>query len=574
MPQVIADDGRMLTVQTDDGRIVQMAKSALEPSTIEGMNPSINNLESLASPEPIASQMPSLTPDQLAMNNQYGVFSPYSEDKMRQRVAQEAVANQSDLSNLGVYSKAFSKLSDQEKSNFINQNRAQKQLSVGPSRDLMSQQQPAEQAIVEAPLNKSVEDQPKQQAKSAPSEIDQAFGSLNKAAQLGRDAGVKQAQAEEAYYKTKQDLDVQAAQEFQDREQRRQQLVQESGLKLDQIRSQLEQANVKDPFADSGTGTKLSAAVAVGLGALGAAMTGGHNYAMDIIDKAIDRDVQLQLKNIGLKQNQLDNQRSYLKDINDNFATDDQKASALKALQYNSLENKLKEMGAQNNQLLANANYQQMIGTVGIQKNKHFLEVANSQADIAMKTSKVLSDMQNPMGLKTEQIVAGLGSAYSAEDAKELRGLKGDVEGANRGIDTLLELSKKTGKSISPDDIATATTTAAFMQGLLRTPLVGPGTVSDSDRKILESVIANPTKVFSMDSSTRAALNTLRRSLESKLDTKAQSSIIDYKPGSYKMPEIKTIQGGAQFQVVNGRYIPVNDLARQIQAIEQSKGQK
>lgn len=43
-----------------------------------------------------------------------------------------------------------------------------------------------------------------------------------------------------------------------------------------------------------GVGTQVLAAISIGLGAYGAAMTGGPNYAMQIIDKAIERDIVAQ----------------------------------------------------------------------------------------------------------------------------------------------------------------------------------------------------------------------------------------------------------------------------------------
>lgn len=54
-----------------------------------------------------------------------------------------------------------------------------------------------------------------------------------------------------------------------------------------------------------GTGQKVSAVIGMILGGIGAGMTHGPNYAAQVIDKAIDRDMEAQKIDLGKKQSQL-----------------------------------------------------------------------------------------------------------------------------------------------------------------------------------------------------------------------------------------------------------------------------
>lgn len=57
---------------------------------------------------------------------------------------------------------------------------------------------------------------------------------------------------------------------------------------------ELQKFEFKDYWADKSTGSKILAALASGLGAYASAMTGTKNYALEIIQDAVDRDTTLQ----------------------------------------------------------------------------------------------------------------------------------------------------------------------------------------------------------------------------------------------------------------------------------------
>ena len=68
-------------------------------------------------------------------------------------------------------------------------------------------------------------------------------------------------------------------------------------------------------FKNTSTGAKILAAISVGLGAYAASMTGGKNYAMEIIEGAIADDIQAQKLELQQKGAAIDDKRNLLNDL-------------------------------------------------------------------------------------------------------------------------------------------------------------------------------------------------------------------------------------------------------------------
>ena len=66
----------------------------------------------------------------------------------------------------------------------------------------------------------------------------------------------------------------------------------------DAQRAEYQQIDPNHLWKERGIGAQIGAAFAIGLGSMGAALTGGPNTAMQIVDKALDRDLESQAKNI------------------------------------------------------------------------------------------------------------------------------------------------------------------------------------------------------------------------------------------------------------------------------------
>ncbi len=111
-------------------------------------------------------------------------------------------------------------------------------------------------------------------------------------------------------------------------------------------------------------------------------------------------------------------------------------------------------------------------------------------------------------------LVPGVGFANTEKDASDVKESKVGLDNAKQGIKRLLEINKAPGKSLSPSLRAEASTLQQTLVGLLRLPITGPGAMNEGERKMLEGIIANPTNLFSLDSSNKIRLKTLEKKLE------------------------------------------------------------
>ena len=70
--------------------------------------------------------------------------------------------------------------------------------------------------------------------------------------------------------------------------------IEANRIKLQEISS----GKIKPYFGKEDTGKRIMAAIAAGLGAYASAMTGTPNYALQILNDAIDRDLAVQKDNL------------------------------------------------------------------------------------------------------------------------------------------------------------------------------------------------------------------------------------------------------------------------------------
>lgn len=138
----------------------------------------------------------------------------------------------------------------------------------------------------------------------------------------------------------------------------------------------------------------------------------------------------------------------------------------------------------------------------GFQANKPVMSVADQLA--------LVNEQRKQRAL---QVPGFTGQAPSEQEAKEFRVATTSIDKAVEGIDELISMIDIPGKSFSREERARAQTLQNLLVGALRLEIVGPGAVSDGERKMLQDSIRNPTDFFSLDRSNSEALNTLKRVL-------------------------------------------------------------
>jgi hypothetical protein len=116
------------------------------------------------------------------------------------------------------------------------------------------------------------------------------------------------------------------------------------------------------------------------------------------------------------------------------------------------------------------------------------------------------------------------GTAPSAKEAETFREQYSNLLTSRRDLGRLIEISNMgKGTQQTPQIKAEADQLARTVQGAMRLDILGPGTVTDSDRKLLESIVRNPTDVFSLSSSNKKALEGLLSRATNGITTRAQS---------------------------------------------------
>lgn len=278
-------------------------------------------------------------------------------------------------------------------------------------------------------------------------------------------------------------------------------------------------------------------AAIIGMVIAGFQPMGGPNMAIDFLNKEIDRNLNAQEKNIQTKQNLL---RANL----DKFKSRSDAILATRAMLNDDLQRRLTLAAANSRSELAKAAAMKAIGQLQRQQHADVLKLQSNQLISKIigasksnpgQVARMLDALEGgtPEQQKQAQELRGrfipkLGAfAQTNEDAKELKEMDAGITQAKQGINDLLAIQNKPLKSLSLSDRARAQTIQQTLVGAMRLPITGPGAMNEGEREMLQSIIRNPTTIFSLDSSTKAALKTLSYTLDAKFAATAQSKGID-----------------------------------------------
>ena len=113
------------------------------------------------------------------------------------------------------------------------------------------------------------------------------------------------------------------------------------------------------------------------------------------------------------------------------------------------------------------------------------------------------------------------GKVPTQTEAIKFREQVSDINSGVSALDELIQLGRK-GSSLSPTDRARAQNLARMIQGKFRLEIVGPGAVTENDRKVLEDVVASPLDIFRL-SDVPTLLTDMKSRMLSARDEKARS---------------------------------------------------
>ena len=283
-----------------------------------------------------------------------------------------------------------------------------------------------------------------------------------------------------------------------------------------------------------GTGSRLLAAIAAGLGAYASAMTGTKNFALEIINNAISDDIEAQKAEIAVKGGVITEQRNLLNDLRNKGMSDQEAESAARVIMISQVEMMLQQKLAK------------IKGASFIKQGQLLQEQLNTQKEMDLErlklnaTSKVVTTIkevpsaaqklanarelakQQALGRVEGKIVAEriigltdaekralsvdgyLGLAPTVEEAKKARDASKKMIEGIAALDNLVAKRKKHGFETDwfgmiPDaDREAAKSDAILFLGMIKSKLfLDLGVLQEADVKLLaKAVPQDPLGVF------------------------------------------------------------------------------
>lgn len=359
--------------------------------------------------------------------------------------------------------------------------------------------------------------------------IESGFESQQRGLQMAAQAGREKALAESEFLKTtREQMEVQEA-EMAKREAERRAQIDKEMIAHKKIEDEILKWEPKDFWANKSTGQKIAAVIGVTLAGIGAGMRGGENQVAKMMDNWMNDEMEAQKTQLQKLKDVNSAKQTLLGKMLQQFGDERQAEAAAKTAMLSRAEMQLKETAAKFRAPEIQAKAQQALGELQVLKNSTMqqFEQASQAKQVLLK-----GGAQLPAGLDIEQLpadqreryVPGLGLATTKEGAKEMREFKGTVDTINSGVNQLLAFTNKSGDSFNPAERQRAKTIASMLVGQLRLPIVGPGAFTEREMELLQSIVANPTKIASLDAVSRASLETISQRMNGQLSDKARAN--------------------------------------------------
>jgi hypothetical protein len=229
------------------------------------------------------------------------------------------------------------------------------------------------------------------------------------------------------------------------RQQREQDAINERQAKLDAISEEYSGMNLDSNrfWNNKSTGDKILAAIAIGLGAMGQAQSGGENQALNIIQGAIDRDIEDQKHNIAKAGNNVATQKGLFSDVL--RRTGDERLARLKTheMGLKAVAGQYLQLKAQANNDYTRAKADQGLAIVeqGLVKNQvdQAATVAASVKDVVAKPAapiEVPSTIGTPLrdAATKVNVWKNLEAEYDRIDKSRLEDIAGPIDQAQQNI--------------------------------------------------------------------------------------------------------------------------------------------
>jgi hypothetical protein len=190
-----------------------------------------------------------------------------------------------------------------------------------------------------------------------------------------------------------------------------------------QAKSKLQSAQDIDPDrALGGAGGKVMAAIAMALGAYGSSINGGPNHAMQIINAAIDRDIQSQLERKRSREKGIDDARQEMSDERTLFADEMVEMDRMRVRALEATKMKLERTDSQLQSVEQKSKLQQLNAQIDQQQAAMVERIATADYQNTM------SEVGTVAALRGQQDAAAM-QRYQAESGMIAAALKAESEG-------------------------------------------------------------------------------------------------------------------------------------------------
>ena len=268
----------------------------------------------------------------------------------------------------------------------------------------------------------------------------------------------------------------------------------------------------KNFFAGKNTWQKV-------LGGIGLFLSSFSKEGAARFAEAVDRDIELDLRAqqsaIESKDKTIAEKKSLVKEYFDKYKN-------MEAARYFAKADAMNMIAAKTQAVIGSIKSQAAAGAArqayGIaQQNAN----ENLQKGLMALQAKQMDAMAKNNG-KVIDVLGFKGMAPTDQEAQKFRESATATKQAIDSINQLTQLSMK-GSKLSLEDKAKAETVAGMLKAALRTTIVGPGAVSDNERKMLDNIVANPLEIFSLQKNQLARLQTLAAQVKINLRNQAQT---------------------------------------------------
>lgn len=384
-----------------------------------------------------------------------------------------------------------------------------------------------------------------QQAPAAPQKSPYPFEESYKLAEnsikLGVDAGTALAAAKEKMATDKLAYDEQYAAKMQKAQENFDVKYQE---KMDDLN-----ANVKEYRALAGekvipgaflarqdTQSSIMTGLSIALGGLGAAFSGTNgNVGLELINKAIDRDVEAQRFNldtkIKLKKYEADTNENLLGKMREKFSDDRSAYLATKVAMLAMTEDKFNQQINQKENyadLASQAAAQQARAQLKSQREVYEMQLKQAQeAQFSQQQFLLGKDKRNltneeavvAYGKDAEKYVQGFGPALSKEDKKAFQESYGESKASLEALHKLLSMDMN---KLDPIKRAEVATELNLLTGKMRLAVLGPGAMTEKEFDRLVETLGDPNAVIAFPGSQRKKMETVKNRLQAQQDAQVK----------------------------------------------------